>query len=101
LRVRHQPAHALSRSPPRASLSTSAASFASSAYPSTPRAGGIAPKLIARILEGDLYNAYTNQPASRFSTVISKFPLHVVLNDKVGLLGTCEYAVAMARRAAH
>lgn len=64
-----------------------------------PFAGGIAPKLFSRIQEGDLYNSFTNQPASRFSKTIAQFPLHVVLNDKVGLLGTCEYAISMARQA--
>lgn len=59
-------------------------------------AGGIAPKLIDRIREGGVLSAFLNH-RSRFTTVIQQFPLFVILNDGVGMKGTTEFAISLAK----
>lgn len=60
-------------------------------------AGGITPKLISRIRDGNLLSSFENS-RSRFSKVISQFPLFIVMNDGVGLKGASEYAIKLAQR---
>lgn len=55
-------------------------------------AGGIAPKIIARLKRGGFVSAFNDK--GRFSALMQGIPVHVVMNPKVGLLG----AVLVASR---
>lgn len=48
-------------------------------------AGGIAPKNLNLLKQGNFLEAFANK--GRFSTMMKKFPVHVILNPKVGLIG--------------
>lgn len=48
-------------------------------------AGGIAPKIIARLLQGGFVQAFNAK--GRFSALMQGIPVHVVMNQKVGLMG--------------
>lgn len=48
-------------------------------------AGGIAPKVIARLMQGGFMGAFNDK--GRFSALMQGIPVHVVMNPKVGLLG--------------
>ncbi|MBZ0104918.1 MAG: glucokinase [Sulfuricella denitrificans] len=48
-------------------------------------AGGIAPRIIARIRQGGFMRAFNDK--GRFSALMQSIPVHVVMNPKVGLLG--------------
>lgn len=48
-------------------------------------AGGIAPKIIDRLRRGDFIRALADK--GRFSSLLARIPVHVVLNPKVGLMG--------------
>lgn len=48
-------------------------------------AGGIAPKIIARLRQGGFMGAF--QDKGRFSGLMRRIPVHVVMNPKVGLIG--------------
>jgi glucokinase len=58
-------------------------------------AGGIAPKIAAKLKDGTLVRAFTSK--GRFSGLLSTFPLHVVMNSRVGLYGALELAGRLAR----
>ena len=61
-------------------------------------AGGILPKVINRATEGGLLDAFLWR-ASRFHDKVLKFvPLYVVLDEKVGLLGSRSQALRILRR---
>lgn len=60
--------------------------------------GGIAPKLLDRIMEGGLTEAFLDRDA-RFAPVLKTFPLFVVKNDQLGLLGAREYALKLLTNA--
>jgi glucokinase len=58
-------------------------------------AGGIAPKIAARLKDGIFIGAFTNK--GRFRDLLSTIPVHVVMNPQVGLYG----ALLEANRLAH
>ena len=58
-------------------------------------AGGIAPKIAAKLKDGTLVRAFTNK--GRFSDLLSTIPLHVVMNSRVGLYGALDLAGRLAR----
>lgn len=59
-------------------------------------AGGIAPKLIERIARGDFMAALLDK--GRMATMLSKIPVAVVLEPRVGLLGSRVAGVRLATR---
>ena len=58
-------------------------------------AGGILPRILPKLQEDTLGNAYLNI-RSRFSTVLERFPLYV-LKTEAGLRGVFHFAVALAQ----
>ncbi|CAG9463829.1 unnamed protein product [Pedinophyceae sp. YPF-701] len=60
-------------------------------------AGGIVPKNIQIARNGRMLNGFLN-PTSRLSELHAKFPLYVVKNESVGLLGALHYATYLAQR---
>jgi len=58
-------------------------------------AGGIAPKIISKLKEGAFMRAFTDK--GRFSTVLESMPVHVVMNDHVGLYGALAEAAHPGR----
>ncbi|MCB1106818.1 MAG: glucokinase [Chlamydiia bacterium] len=52
--------------------------------------GGIAPKIIRVLKEGDFFRSFTEK--GRFSKLLEGIPIRVVLNDKTALLGSIYYA---------
>lgn len=58
-------------------------------------AGGIAPKIAPKLQDGSFMRAFTSK--GRFRTLLESFPVKVVMNVQVGLLG----AIAEAARLAH
>ncbi len=55
--------------------------------------GGIAPKLLSMIKEGDFLDSFKRK--GRFSDLLGGIPIRVVLNDKTALLGAMYYAKHM------
>jgi glucokinase len=53
-------------------------------------AGGIAPKIIAKLRDGTFVRAFTSK--GRFSDLLAGVPVHVVKNPQVGLLGALDEA---------
>ncbi len=51
-------------------------------------AGGIAPKIIDKLREGGFMRAFCSKGG--FSAMMSEIPVHVVMNQKVGLLGAAQ-----------
>ena len=58
-------------------------------------AGGIAPKILEKLQDGSFMRAFTDK--GRFSALVSKIPVLVILNDEVPLLGAARVAAAMHR----
>lgn len=58
-------------------------------------AGGILPRILPKLEEDTLGNAYLNI-RSRFSTVLQRFPLYV-LKKEAGLRGVFHFAVMLAQ----
>ena len=58
-------------------------------------AGGIAPKIAAKLKDGTLIRAFSSK--GRFSDLLSTIPLHVVMNSHVGLYGALDIAGRLAR----
>lgn len=56
-------------------------------------AGGIAPKIIGKLSEGGFMQAFCSK--GRYSAMMSEIPVHVVMNQKVGLLGAAREAQRM------
>jgi glucokinase len=56
--------------------------------------GGIAPKLLAKLKDGTFMKAFTNK--GRYKRLLSNIPVHVVLNDRAGLLGAASTAAQLA-----
>lgn len=56
-------------------------------------AGGIAPKIIGKLSEGGFMQAFCSK--GRYSAMMSEIPVHVVMNQKVGLLGAARTAQRM------
>jgi glucokinase len=51
-------------------------------------AGGIAPKIIYKLKEGNFINSFCNK--GRYSNMMKSFPVHVVLNPNIGVLGAMQ-----------
>ncbi|KAL3158173.1 hypothetical protein ABBQ32_011762 [Trebouxia sp. C0010 RCD-2024] len=59
--------------------------------------GGITPKFLDRIQEtGDLLKAFM-QPESRFHSLLMTLPLYAVTHERLGVLGTREYALRLLK----
>jgi glucokinase len=58
-------------------------------------AGGIAPKIKAKLKDGTFVQAFCDK--GRYSALLKTIPIHVVLNEKVGLLGASLYAAQAIR----
>ena len=56
--------------------------------------GGIAPKLIDKLREGSFMDAFAEK--GRVKDILRDMPVHVVLNDKTGLLGSAYYGAHLA-----
>lgn len=61
-------------------------------------AGGIAPKIAAKLKDGAFIRAFADK--GRFSDLLSTFPVYVVMNPSVGLYGALELAGRLARKGA-
>ncbi|HEX6901100.1 MAG TPA: glucokinase [Thermoanaerobaculia bacterium] len=60
--------------------------------------GGIAPKILPRLLRGPFLSSFTAK--GRFVPYLEKVPVRVILNDRAALLGAARHAAAvLARRA--
>jgi glucokinase len=55
-------------------------------------AGGIAPKILPALQNGDFINAFSNKPP--MSHLLKQTPVSVVLTEKVGLLGALQQAIS-------
>jgi len=55
--------------------------------------GGIAPKIITKLSEGPFLQAFLDK--GRYSPLLSKMPVSVVLNDKTALFGAAQYALML------
>jgi len=53
-------------------------------------AGGIAPRIMARMTDGAFMRAFTSK--GRFSDLLATLPVHVILNRQVGVLGALDQA---------
>lgn len=60
-------------------------------------AGGIAPKIAAKLQDGTFMRSFTAK--GRFYSFLESFPVHVVMNDQVGLYGALTEAARIATRA--
>ncbi len=56
-------------------------------------AGGIAPKLIAKLKDGTFLKSFTNK--GRYKRLMSGIPVKVVMNEKTALLGAAAYAAGL------
>ncbi|MGE5169333.1 MAG: glucokinase [Rudaea sp.] len=56
-------------------------------------AGGVAPKILARIVSGRFVAAFNDKGA--FSELARSMPLHVVVNERLGLLGAARVAASL------
>lgn len=57
-------------------------------------AGGIAPKIIAKLKHGGFMRAFNDK--GRFAALTQRIPVHVVMNQKVGLMGAALVAKRLA-----
>jgi glucokinase len=58
-------------------------------------AGGIAPRMVDRLREGPFLTAFRNK--GRMSDLLSRIPVHVIMNPNVGILGAAAVAARMER----
>ncbi|BCB26798.1 glucokinase [Sulfurimicrobium lacus] len=59
-------------------------------------AGGIAPKIIAKLKRGGFVRAFNDK--GRFAALLQRIPVRVVMNQKVGLMGAALVASRLADR---
>jgi glucokinase len=59
-------------------------------------AGGIAPKIAAKLVDGAFIRSFTSK--GRFQKLLESIPVKVVMNDHVGLLGALAEAARVAQR---
>ena len=57
-------------------------------------AGGIAPKIITKLKRGGFIRAFNDK--GRFAALTQRIPVHVVMNQKVGLMGAALVAGRLA-----
>ncbi len=57
--------------------------------------GGIAPKNLAKMMDGAFMKAFLDK-GDHFRPILEEFPVHVVLEQKTGLIGAAQYAAAHA-----
>jgi len=55
--------------------------------------GGIAPKILPKIQQGPFLNSFIRK--GRYSDLLKKIPIHVIMNDKIALVGAAHYALIM------
>jgi glucokinase len=53
--------------------------------------GGIAPKIINKLLDGSFMKAFTAK--GRYAAMLGRIPVRVILNEKTGLLGAAQYGL--------
>eukprot|EP00879_Flechtneria_rotunda_P024290 GHRR01025743.1.p1 GENE.GHRR01025743.1~~GHRR01025743.1.p1 ORF type:complete len:155 (+),score=40.77 GHRR01025743.1:617-1081(+) len=59
-------------------------------------AGGIVPRMMQRVKQGVLLEAFVNRTArERFQYLLETMPLYVVTNTKAGIIGSREYALRL------
>lgn len=58
-------------------------------------AGGIAPRIAARLAEGEFMRAFADK--GRYRELLARVPVHVVMNAEVGLIGATHEAALAAR----
>jgi glucokinase len=58
-------------------------------------AGGIAPKIVSKLSDGTFMRAFSDK--GRFRSVLESMPVHVVMNDHVGLYGALAEAAQPGR----
>lgn len=58
--------------------------------------GGIIPKMMERVKDGGLLEAYMYK-TSKFHNLVKTFPLYAVTHEKLGILGTREYALRLLK----
>lgn len=51
-------------------------------------AGGIAPKIIDKLKEGNFVKSFCSK--GRYSKIMKNFPIHVVMNPKIGVMGAMQ-----------
>jgi glucokinase len=56
-------------------------------------AGGIAPQIVERLKKGPFLTAFRDK--GRMSELLSRIPVHVIVNPNVGLLGAAAVAGRM------
>lgn len=57
--------------------------------------GGIAPKLLPKLTDGTFMKAFTNK--GRYKRLMSNIPVHVVMNQRTGLIGAASTAAGLAQ----
>ncbi len=60
------------------------------------KAAVLAMQLLEKIKLGGVLDSYLHEK-SRFNKLLKTFPLYVVLNEGLGLLGTREYAIRLVQ----
>lgn len=53
--------------------------------------GGIAPKIINKLLDGTFMKAFTAK--GRYASMLGRIPVRVIFNEKTGLLGAAQYGL--------
>jgi glucokinase len=57
--------------------------------------GGIAPRIISILEEGGFMERFTNK--GRFSKLVSRIPVHIILNPKIALIGAAFYGLGASQ----
>jgi glucokinase len=57
--------------------------------------GGMAPKLLSKLKDGTFMKAFINK--GRYKRLMSNIPVHVVMNQRTGLIGAASTAAQLAR----
>jgi glucokinase len=57
--------------------------------------GGIAPRIISILGEGGFMERFTNK--GRFSELVSRIPVHIILNPKIALIGAAFYGLGASQ----
>jgi glucokinase len=57
--------------------------------------GGIAPKILPKLVDGDFLRAFTDK--GRYSEFVSRVPVHVILNEEAALRGAASYGATQLK----